>query len=272
MELAYGLVNSVGRGVLRSLAVDVRTHGLEHLPRRGPVILASTHGSYLDFVVLEKAAIQRDRYVRFMTRSDAWVPPLLSFAMDRMRHIPVDRAAPAGAYLTGLQRLRDDEAVGVFPEAGISFSFTVRALMPGVAALARETGAPVVPVAMWGAQRIATVGAPHPAPDPTRRRVVDVAMGPPLHAAPGDDLTAWTRVLGSTLTRMLEELQRLPRHRPRPGEHAAWYPAHLGGRAPTRAQSVGLETVPLNAVPPSWGTEPDAPGRSSRDPASAADG
>ena len=56
--------------------------------------------------------------------------------------------------------LREGEVVGVFPEAGISYSFTVRALMRGVASLARETGAPVIPVAIWGTQRIYSVGRP----------------------------------------------------------------------------------------------------------------
>ena len=75
-----------------------------------------------------------------------------------MRHIPVDRQAPAAAYLRARRLLAPGEAVGTFPEAGISYSFAVRPLMRGSAALARETGVPVVPVALWGTQRIYTVG------------------------------------------------------------------------------------------------------------------
>ena len=48
----------------------------------------------------------------------------------------------------------------MFPEAGISWSYAVRSLMRGPAALARETGAPLVPVALWGTQRIWSVGRP----------------------------------------------------------------------------------------------------------------
>ena len=70
--------------------------------------------------------------------------------MDRMQHVPVDREAPAAAYLQARRLLREGEAVGAFPEAGVSWTHTVRSLMPGVASLARETGAPVVPVAIWG--------------------------------------------------------------------------------------------------------------------------
>ena len=252
MEPVYGLVNALGRGVLGALGVDVRAHGLENLPRSGPVLLASTHGSFLDFVVLEKAAIQRGRYVRFLTRYDAWVPGV-GWAMDAMRHVPVDRRAPAGAYLVARRLLRQGEAVGVFPEAGISHSFTVRALMGGTAALARDTQVPIVPMAMWGAQRIATVGDPRPATDLSRGRVVDVAFGEQLRVAPHEDVTEGTARLGHRLTSLLEELQQLPRHRPRPGEYAEWYPAHLGGNAPTRARARELETLPASAFAPTWG-------------------
>ncbi len=263
MDLVYRGANAGGRAVLAALGVEVRLHGVERLPVHGPVLLASTHNSFLDFVVLEKAAVRRRRYVRFLTRYDAWVTPPVSWAMDQMRHVPVDRAAPAGAYLTARRLLREGEAVGVFPEAGISHAFTVRALMPGVAALAAETGACVVPVAMWGAQRISSVGNPTtPPPDLTRGRVVDVSVGRPFTVPPGAGVTVWTRYLGEVLTGMLEELQQLPHHRPRPGEVATWYPAHLGGAAADVAAGRALDEIPFSAVPPAWGPAGAAgPGR-----------
>ncbi len=252
MEPYYSLVNLLGRGVLGALGVEVRGHGADNLPTSGAVLLAATHVSYPDFVMIEKVAVTRGRYVRFMTRYDAWVP-VVSHFLDRMRHVPVDREAPAGAYLEARRLLRDGEAVCSFPEAGISHSFTVRALMRGTAALARETRVPVVPVALWGSQRIASVGDPHPRPDLTRGRIVDVSFGSPMHAAPDADLADWTHALGERLTTMLEELQRLPHHRPRPGEYAPWYPAHLGGHAPDRQRASELDRLPLRAQPPSWG-------------------
>jgi 1-acyl-sn-glycerol-3-phosphate acyltransferase len=178
--------------------------------------------------------------------------------MDRMQHVPVDREAPAGAYLRARRLLREGEAVCSFPEAGISYSYTVRSLMRGVASLARETGTPVVPVAIWGSQRISSVGLPDergrkPRPDLRRGRRVDISFGAPLPVGPDDDLTAWTQRLGAVLTELLEDLQRLPHHVPRPGEHAPWHPAHLGGHAPTRAEAAHLDVVPRSAVSPTWG-------------------
>ena len=87
-----------------------------------------------------------------------------------MRHVPVDREAPAAAYLKARRLLRDGEVVCVFPEGGISAAYVVRALMPGAVALARETGAPLVPVDASGAasgsgRRSGTLDAPFPRPD-----------------------------------------------------------------------------------------------------------
>lgn len=252
-ELTYRAANRVGRGLIKALGLDLRLLGLDHLPRTGPVLLACTHVSFLDFVMIERGAVERGRYVRFLTQRQAWVRPLVWRAMDAMRHVPVDREAPAAAYLRARRLLDAGEAVGIFPEAGISHAFTVRALMRGTAALAAETGAPVVPVALWGPQRVTSVGDPTQRPDLTRGRIVDVSFGPARYAGRDADVTAWTHDLGHTLTGMLEALQTLPHHRPRPGERAPWHPAHLGGHAPGLARAAELDELPLGAVAPSWG-------------------
>ncbi|MCW2763189.1 MAG: hypothetical protein JWR85_3390 [Marmoricola sp.] len=256
MDAVYRVVNGAGRAALWAFALDVRWTGAQHLPVDGPVILASTHVSYPDFVFIERAAVTRKRYVRFMTRHDVWNVAPVRPLMDNMRHIPVNREAPAHAYLRAKRLLDEGEAVGGFPEAGISYSYTVRPLMRGFMALAQQTGVPVVPLAVWGSQRLFSVGEPELPPDLTRKRRVDLAFGTPLYAASGDDLTEKTHELGHAMTGLLEGLQVLPHHRPRPGEVATWYPAHLGGRAPTRQRAVqGLDVVPFNAVTPSWGPD-----------------
>ncbi|MGZ6746144.1 MAG: lysophospholipid acyltransferase family protein [Nocardioides sp.] len=253
----YGATIALGRTAMRGLDITSRWRGEEHLPSDGPVLLASNHVGYADFLFVGQAALSRGRYVRFLCRHDIWGVPLVRDAMTAMRHVPVDREAPAAAYLRARSLLGEGEAVCVFPEAGISYSYAVRAMMPGAVALARETGIPVVPVAVWGTQRIASVGRPvggrSPRPDLRRGRTVDVRFGAPLAVGPGADLTTTTRELGARLTGMLEEVQRLPVHRPRPGERAAWYPAHLGGDAPDRQEALAYDEVPRTAVTPTWG-------------------
>ena len=257
-DLTYRCVTALGWLGMKALGIEVVASGAQHVPRSGPVILAAAHVSYPDFLLIQAVVRSRGRHTRFMTRHDVWQHRVLAGAMDRMQHIAVDRAAPAGAYLHARRLLLEGEAVLSFPEAGVSYSYTVRSLMRGVAGLARETGAPVVPVALWGSQRIWSVGVADgrgrpPRPDLTRGRRVDVTLGEPLTIAPQEDLTDWTRGLGHRLTEMQEGLQGLSHHRPDPGEHAPWHPAHLGGHAPTRLEAAHLDEVPRSAVTPTWG-------------------
>ena len=253
----YDATVGLGRLVFAALGLERNVEGTEHLPRSGPVIVAAAHVAYPDFMTLAEAGRTRGRNLRFLTRHDVWNVPVARHAMTRMRHVPVDREAPAAAYLGARRLLREGEALGLFPEAGISHAYAVRALMPGAVALARETGAPIVPAAQWGIQRVWSVGRPvagrKPRPSLRRGRHNDLRFGPPLHVSPDADLGQATHALGVALTELLEELQQRPHHRPRVGERAPWYPAHLGGHAPDRREALGLDSVPTTAVQPTWG-------------------
>ena len=246
--MVYDWVIRAGRLVLRLLGLRVRIEGLEHVPRTGPVVLAATHVSFLDFLLLGLLGEERGgRRVRFLARHEVWSVWPVGALMRRMGHVPVDREAPAHAYLLARDALRRGEVVGIFPEAGVSRSFTVRALMPGAAALARETGAPLVPVALWGGQRLWTAKT-----RPTLRRgvPVTVAAGPPLRV--GQDPRGTTELLGRTLQQMLEAAQAESRHAPAAGERAGWHPRHLGGSALSVEEAAALQDVPRSAVPPTW--------------------
>ena len=103
----------------------------------------------------------------------------------------------------------------------------------------------MVPVAIWGGQRIATARRPV---DLTRGRPITIEVGSPVTIEPDADPVAGTVDLGVTLQRMLDGLQDLPRHRPAPGEDAPWHPVLRGGSAPTRAEAEPRESTPLSAV------------------------
>lgn len=256
-EPVYAGTVGLGHVLLRGLDLTVRSGGAGHVPAEGPVVLAANHVSFPDFLLIGRALLATGRRVRFLCRHDVWGVRAVGAAMDAMGHVPVDRAAPAAAYLRARAHLRRGEVVCVFPEAGISAAYVVRSLMPGAAALARETGAPLVPVSVWGGQRLwpqkRSAEDPFPRPTPQRGRLVDVRVGRPQHVARDAALDATTRALGHRLHDGLEALQRLPGHRPRAGETAPWYPAHLGGHALDRAASLALDAMPGSAVAPSWG-------------------
>ena len=258
-ERVYRATTVLGRGVVRLLGLDTRWTGLEHVPVDGPVVLAATHVSYPDFLMIEQAALERSRHVRFLCRHDVWHLPIVRTAMDRMQHVPVDREAPAAAYLQARRLLREGEAVGAFPEAGVSWTHTVRSLMPGVASLARETGAPVVPVAIWGSQRLWTVGLPDARgrgpqqgwqPLPGARGPAGVRMVDPAGAPPDDH---------HRLHRQPAQVTRRTRAgRPLPG---------LSARPAVRTADVRDARRPPGEAPaPGRGT---APGRPARGPTTA---
>ena len=250
VESTYATTIGAARLVFRTLGLRLDVEGDERVPGSGPVLLAATHVSFLDFMLVGLAARRSRRNVRFLARHDIWSAPLVGRAMAAMRHVPVDPAAPAAAYLRARSLLREGEAVGIFPEAGVSTSYTVRSLMPGVAALAAETGAPVVPVALWGPHRVATA---HRRWDPRRGRPVSITVGEPYVVAPHADVQRETHRLGRVLQCLLDDLQARPVHQPPPGARAWWHPAHLGGAAPTPAQArPRATTVPRRAVSPSW--------------------
>ncbi|MDX6358400.1 MAG: hypothetical protein QOH37_1454 [Nocardioidaceae bacterium] len=243
MELVYPVASGAARLLFRALGLRIEVDGAEHVPAAGPVVLASNHVSFLDFTLVGLAA--SPRRVRFLTRHDAFGHWAAGPFMRAMRHVPVDRAAPAAAYLTSRRLLGSGEAVGIFPEAGISQAYDVRELMPGAVALAAETGAPLVPVAIWGPQRIATARRPL---DLHRGRPVSISVGAPLLLPPSADVATATVDLGVRLQQMLDRLQSLPRHRPSPGECPPWHPARLGGSAPPRAEAALRESSPSSAI------------------------
>src|SRR5258705_12315198 len=99
--------------------------------------------------------------------------------MRGMRQIAADRDGGMASYKAALTALKGGEVVGVFPEATISQSFTVKDLKSGAARMAGATGTPLVPMVLWGTQRFWTKGRPR---DLTQRGVpITIKVGEPLH-------------------------------------------------------------------------------------------
>src|SRR3954453_6377763 len=137
---------------------DVR--GSEHVPATGGAIICSNHVSFFDFTFLGLGALPQHRLVRFMAKSAVFGPGFAGPFRRPMRHTPVDRKAGAAAFESAVRALKDGQMVGVFPEATISRSFTVKDLKAGAARMAVDAGVPIIPAAVWGGQRIATKGHP----------------------------------------------------------------------------------------------------------------
>jgi 1-acyl-sn-glycerol-3-phosphate acyltransferase len=159
--------------------------------------------------------------------------------MRGMHHIPVDRKAGAAAYREALTALASGEVVGVFPEATISRSFEVKDLKTGAARMALAAGVPIVPVTIWGTQRLWTKGRPRRL---TRRHTpVTIAVGPAIAYEPGEDPQAVTARIGDAMKALLHEVQESYPDQPSGPDDSWWLPVRLGGSAPTPEQAKELD-------------------------------
>jgi 1-acyl-sn-glycerol-3-phosphate acyltransferase len=194
------------------------------------------HTGYLDFAL---AALpfwrERGRLVRFMAKQEVFTSRVTGPLMRAMHHIPVDRAAGAISFRAAVEALRAGELVGIFPEATISRSFCLKEFKSGATRMARAAGVPLIPVALWGSQRVWTKGR-KPAIRAARHIPICITIGPPLRpgrvAAPDMELIdAINELLDVTRARYPEG----------PGNDPWWVPAHLGGTAPTPEKAAALD-------------------------------
>lgn len=153
-DRVYGGVVRAARAAFRLWDLHFDVEGTHHIPASGPAVLASNHISFLDFLFCGLAAQQAGRLVRFMAMQKVFDHPVSRPLMRGMGHIPVDRDAGAGSYRHALRLLTRGEVVGIFPEGRISPSLDVKEFRPGAAAAALESGAPLIPMAVWGGQNL----------------------------------------------------------------------------------------------------------------------
>jgi 1-acyl-sn-glycerol-3-phosphate acyltransferase len=137
------------RPVVRSVLsrrYDIRLHGLEHVPEQGPVLVASNHIGLLDGPLM---AAFTPRPVHALTKKEMFEGHTGRF-LRAVGQIPLSRhEVDVSAVKDCLRVLRDGGVVGVYPE-GSRGDGELRVFHRGVAYLALVTGAPVVPLVMFG--------------------------------------------------------------------------------------------------------------------------
>lgn len=135
----------------------IRVTGVEHVPMEGPGIVASNHLSVLDGIALALViARQRRRMTRFLTAAEFFRKPFYAWALRLYRQIPIRRGeGDEGALDEAVRTVGTGALAGIFPEGKVNHSpdGTLQRGRTGVARLALATGAPVVPVGIWGTQR-----------------------------------------------------------------------------------------------------------------------
>ncbi|MDT0309816.1 lysophospholipid acyltransferase family protein [Streptomyces sp. DSM 44917] len=162
--MLYGAMKvSVGAGL--KVVFRPRVEGREHVPARGPAILASNHLSFSDSFFLPAVL---DRKVTFIAKAEYFTSPgvkgRLTAAFFRgVGQLPVDRSGARGAgeaaVRSGLEVLERGELFGIYPEGTRSPDGRLYRGRPGgLARVALASGAPVIPVAMIGTDEVQPPG------------------------------------------------------------------------------------------------------------------
>ena len=210
---------------------QVEVRGAHHVPATGPAVVATNHVSFLDFVFVGFGAREQGRRVRFVAKREVFDHRLVGPLMRSMGHIRVDRGGDTRAALReAAQALRSGDVVGMFPEGTISRSFVPLAGRSGSAQMALESGAPLVPGAVWGSHRIHTKVSPLRLAPGT---AVSVTFGEPVLPRPDDTAASLHGRLMARIRELVDEAQRRYPQRPAGPHDAWWQPAHLGGSAPS---------------------------------------
>lgn len=241
MEPVYSSVIRFAMGVFRAQGLRFTRTGSEHIPRTGGAVIAMNHISYMDFAYAGYPAKDVGRLVRFMAKKEVFDHRVSGPLMRGMKHIPVDRAAGADAYREAVAALRRGELVGVFPEATISRSFELKEFKSGAVRMAQEAGVPVVPMILWGSQRVWTKD--HPKRLGRTRVPIVIHTGAPIQVAADADVERTTARLHEVMEGMLHEVQDA--YEPMSGDDLVYLPARLGGAAPTPERAKQLDQAEL---------------------------
>jgi 1-acyl-sn-glycerol-3-phosphate acyltransferase len=156
--------------------------------------------------------------------------------MRSMHHIEVDRGEGVASFEKAVDYLRRGEAVGIFPEATISRAFVLKEFKTGAVRIAAAAGVPLVPVVLWGTQRMMTKDHPR---DFSRGKTIAIRVGEPLHPTGADPVAETAELHGVMSTLLDETIRAYPAEEQPPGSW--WLPAAYGGSAPTLEEAARLD-------------------------------
>jgi 1-acyl-sn-glycerol-3-phosphate acyltransferase len=183
-----------------------KVSGLRHVPSNGPVIIASNHLSFSDSIFMPLVV---PRSVTFLAKSEYFTSPGLKGFIKKITFIalgqvPVDRSGgkrSEAALLTGLKLLKADHCIGIYPEGTRSPDGRLYKGRTGIARMAIDSGAPIIPVAMFNTAEIQPTGQVVP-----KVRRVEMVFGEPMYFT-GDSTDQ--AVLRTATNQIMEKIAEL---------------------------------------------------------------
>ena len=202
--------------------------GIDRVPSRGAAIVVCNHRSYFDPLALGVALARARRLPRFLGKKEVFDAPVVGSLARAMGQIRVDREGSGASAMHEAERaLHAGEVIALMPQAtiprGEAFFEPVLTGKTGAARLAAATGAPVIPIGLWGTEQV----WPRSSRLPRIQNVVHpptvrIRVGPPV-ALTLDDPVADTERIMSAIVDQLPPQARI-RRKPTPEELALTAP------------------------------------------------
>jgi putative phosphoserine phosphatase/1-acylglycerol-3-phosphate O-acyltransferase len=203
--------------------------GVDHIPADGPAIVVGNHRSYFDPMAMALTLAKRGRPVRFLGKKEVFDAPVVGQLARAMGGIRVERGTGSDEPLAAAAlALEAGELVAMMPQGtiprGPAFFDPVLKGRWGAARLAAMTGAPVIPVGLWGTEKVWPRSERLPnllaLRNPPRVRI---RVGPPVEGILGRSADADTKRIMKAITKLLPDKARKKRT-PTPEELARTYP------------------------------------------------
>ena len=161
--------------------------GMENLPAAGGFIITPNHMSQFDPLLVAHYVYASGRWPRFLAKASIWKVPFVGFMLRKTLQIPVERGSVEAVKSldTLIEALHQGGVVVIYPEGTTTREPDLWPMRgkTGAARLALVTGAPVLPMATWGAQQVHDVRTKKISLG--RRVPISVAVGKPV------DLSRW---------------------------------------------------------------------------------
>ncbi|MGH2760828.1 MAG: 1-acyl-sn-glycerol-3-phosphate acyltransferase [Actinomycetota bacterium] len=205
---------------------------LDHIPREGQAIVVGNHRSYFDSIAVGLAINQAGRVARFLGKKEVFDAPVVGAGARLMGGIRVERGTGSDEPLhEAAAALEAGELICLMPEGtiprGPAFFDPELKGRWGAARLAAMSKAPVIPLGLWGTEKVWPRNARLPTLNPLNRPLVTVRGGPPVRLSYGNPDTDTKSIMSAIVDLLPDEAKE--RHEPTPEELAKTYPAGYKG-------------------------------------------
>ena len=146
--------------ILSKILFRLEVNGLNNIPKRGGVIIASNHASLLDPIVLASACFLRSRKISFMAKAEFFRNKMFGSLISKINAFPINRErGDISAIKEAIKRLKDKKALLLFPEGSRSKDADTSNLPSGIGFLAKRTNTPILPTFVKGADKALPKGS-----------------------------------------------------------------------------------------------------------------